>query len=389
MNVNEQIKIISRGVSEIINPEELKSRLEESIRIKKPLRIKAGFDPTAPDIHLGHTVLLRKLRQFQDLGHQVIFLIGDFTGQIGDPTGKEKLRSKMSRDEVLKNAATYRQQVFKILDVKKTQVAFNSSWFSKMTSAEILELTSFSSVAQVLARADFKERFEAKKEISILEFIYPLLQAYDSVHLKADVELGGMDQKFNLLMGRQLQNSFNQTQQVVIMTPLLEGLDGINKMSKSLDNYVGINEEPKEMFGKIMSIDDRLMMRYYELLTDEDLEKVKVLHPKEAKLNLAQIIVAQYHSQEKARIAKEEFESVFSEKKIPEDILVYNFSGTNKKIWEILFASGVTSSANESRRLLKEGAVTFNDKKIKEDWQIEEGILKIGKRRFLKLVRSK
>jgi tyrosyl-tRNA synthetase len=275
------------------------------------------------------------------------------------------------------------------LDAKKTKVVFNSSWFTKMTSSEILELTSFSSVAQVLARADFKERFESKKEISILEFIYPLLQAYDSVYLKADVELGGTDQKFNLLMGRQLQNSFNQPQQVVMMTPLLEGLDGINKMSKSLGNYVGICDDPKDMLGKIMSIDDKLMMRYYELLTDEDLERVKNIHPKEAKLNLAQILVSQFHASEKARIAREEFEKVFKEKKLPEDILEYKFSVADKRITDILCASGTTASANEARRLIREGAVYFNDKKISENWQIEEGILKVGKRRFLKLVRSK
>lgn len=388
MDINEQIKIISRGASEIINPEELKLRLKNSQKNKTPLRIKAGFDPTAPDIHLGHVVLLRKLRQFQDLGHKVIFLIGDFTAQIGDPSGKDKLRVKMSKEDVLKNASTYKEQVFKILDAEKTEVIFNSSWFAKMGSSEILELTSFSSVAQILARADFKERFEADKQISILEFIYPLLQAYDSVYLKADVEAGGTDQKFNLLMGRQLQGCFKQPLQVVIMMPLLEGLDGAQKMSKSLGNYVGINEPAKEMFGKIMSIDDKLMMRYYELLTNEDLDSVKKLHPKEAKLNLAQILVTQFHSAQKAEFEREAFENVFKEKKIPEDITVYNFS-SKEKLWEILSKTGITPSGNTARRLIKEGAVSFNDKRINENWIIEEGTLKVGKRRYLKLIRSK
>ncbi len=389
MDVASQLKILSRGASEIINTEELKSRIAQSLKNKKPLLVKAGFDPTAPDIHLGHVVLLNKLRQFQDLGHKVAFLIGDFTAQIGDPAGREKLRPKMSREEILKNASTYKKQVFKILDARKTQVVFNSSWLAKMSGQEMLELTSFSSVAQVLARADFKERFEEKKEISILEFIYPLLQAYDSVHLKADVEVGGTDQKFNLLMGRQLQSCFGQQQQVVVMTPLLVGLDGVNKMSKSLNNYIGICDEPADMFGKIMSIDDKLMMRYYELLTSEDLEEVEKFHPKEAKLKLAKIIVGRFYPEQIANKAMEEFQQVFSRGSIPENILEYRFSDVDKPLWEILVEAKITASGNEARRLIREGAVYFNNQKIGEKWKPEQGILKVGKRRFLKLIRSK
>ncbi len=389
MDANQQLKILSRGVSEIINPEELKSRLEASLKTKTPLKVKAGFDPTAPDIHLGHVVLLKKLRQFQDLGHHVIFLIGDFTAQIGDPTGQKKLRPKLSREEIKKNAATYETQVYKILDKRKTEVKFNSKWFNKMKSQEMLSFASATTVNQVLARADFKERFEQKSEINLLEFMYPLLQAYDSVELKADVEVGGTDQKFNLLMGRQLQNYLKQRPQIVIMTPLLEGLDGVQKMSKSLGNHIGINDLPKDMFGKIMSISDEMMWKYYELLTGEDLENVKKLHPKEAKLKLAQILVTQFHSKENANIAREEFENIFKEKKLPEDVKEYKFSGTDKRLSEILYASGTTGSANEARRLIRDGAVYFNEKKVDENWQVEEGILKVGKRRFLKLVRSK
>ena len=260
--------------------------LEAKLKEGRPLIIKAGFDPTAPDIHFGHTVLLRKMKQFQDLGHKVVFLIGDFTAQVGDPTGRNELRKKMSMAEIEKNAVTYKAQVFKILDPQKTQVVFNSHWLSKLTPQDLLELSAQSTVAQMLARADFKKRFESGKEISLLEFIYPLLQGYDSVHLKADVELGGNDQKFNLLMGRQLQEAYGQKPQVVLMTPLLEGTDGVNKMSKSLGNTIGINDEPNEIFGKIMSISDELMYRYYEILTEEDLNVVKTVHPKEAKVNL-------------------------------------------------------------------------------------------------------
>lgn len=388
VGINEQLRVLTRGVSEIISPEDLRQKLEQSQKSRKPLIIKAGFDPTAPDIHLGHVVLLNKLRQFQDLGHRVYFLIGDFTAQIGDPTGQKKMRPKLSRQEIRENASTYAAQVFKILDRKKTKVVFNSRWFNRMSPQEMLELTAYSTVAQVLARADFKERFEKSEEISILEFIYPLLQAYDSVYLKADVELGGTDQKFNLLMGRQLQEYFKQSPQVVMMTPLLEGTDGVLKMSKSLGNYIGINEKPAEIFGKVMSISDELMWRYYELLTQEDLEKIRALHPKEAKLHLAQLIVKQFHGSKLSAEAKEEFIKVFSGKEIPEEVTVYQFKDGDKLI-EVLPRLKLVSSGNEVRRLIKEGAVNFEGEKIlNENWQFKPGILKIGRRRFLKLIRS-
>src|SRR3990167_7879064 len=308
MAINESLEHISRGTAEIINPEGLKAKLLASQKNKNPLRVKAGFDPTAPDIHLGHTVLLRKLRQMQDLGHQVFFLIGDFTAQIGDPTGKDHIRPQLDRQKVNQNAKTYKEQVFKILDPKRTEVVFNSAWLDKLSSQEILSLTAHSTVAQMLARSDFKKRFEEKKEISLLEFIYPLLQGYDSVHLKADIEFGGTDQKFNLLMGRELQDAYGVSPQVVIMTPLLEGTDGVQKMSKSLGNYVGINEPPDDMFGKLMSISDELMYKYFEYLTDFALDEVKAFHPKEAKLRLAETIVKQFYDAHQATKARNNFE---------------------------------------------------------------------------------
>jgi tyrosyl-tRNA synthetase len=388
MDINEQIKILERGVSEIISPESLKEKLESSKKTRKPLVIKAGFDPTAPDIHLGHVVLLNKLRQFQDLGHIVYFLIGDFTAQIGDPTGLKKTRPKLSKQEIKKNAATYAAQVFKILDKKKTKVVFNSRWFNKMSAQQILELTAYSSVAQVLARADFKERFEQKTEISILEFMYPLLQGYDSVYLKADVELGGTDQKFNLLMGRQLQEYFKQPPQAVMMTPLLEGTDGIQKMSKSLGNYIGIKESPKEIFGKVMSISDDLMFRYYELLTQEDLTEVRSMHPKDAKMRLAQLMVAQFCGEHAALVAKADFIKVFAQKQTPNDVVEYYFKD-NERLGDIVLKLGLVASGNELRRLIKEGAVSLEGAKVlSENYNLKSGVLRVGKRRFVKLIRT-
>lgn len=387
MPLNEIINKISRGTSEIINLKGLKEKLTISQKKGKPLIIKAGFDPTAPDIHLGHVVLLRKLKQLQDLGHEINFLIGDFTAQIGDPTGKTQLRPQLSSQEILKNADTYKDQVFKILDAKKTKVVFNSQWLGKMLPDELIRLTMHSSVAQMLARADFKKRFEEKKEISILEFIYPLLQGYDSVYLKADIELGGTDQKFNLLMGRQLQEKFDQDPQIVIMTPLLEGVDGIQKMSKSLGNYIGINEPPKEIFGKIMSISDPLMMKYFEILTEEDLEKIKTLHPKEAKIKLAQVIVTQFYDEPTAKLETELFEKIFAQGKMPEDIKEYRLTVQGESLIDILLEAEMIKSKNEFRRLVKQGSISFQEEKIKdENWKPKTGILKIGKRRFLKLV---
>lgn len=387
-SVSEQLKIIKRGCVEIISEVDLKSRLEESNKNNKPLNIKAGFDPTAPDIHLGHTVLLKKLRTFQDLGHNVFFLIGDFTAQVGDPSGRDKTRPKMTKEEIVKNAATYKKQVFKLLDEKKTKIVFNSSWLEKMNLQKILELASFVTVAQLLARADFKDRFESKKEISLLEFLYPVLQAYDSVELEADVELGGTDQKFNLLMGRQIQEVCGQKPQVVIMTPLLEGTDGIEKMSKSLENYIGINEPADQIFGKTMSISDNLMYKYYELLTDIDLEKVKKTSPKEAKVNLAKFFVEQFFGKDQAEKAAAEFTKIFTRREIPSDIESYELKNETNLV-DILVKSKLAPSGNEARRLIKQGAVTINDKKINDVGFVvkEGGILKAGKRRFLRITK--
>ncbi|MBF0521492.1 MAG: tyrosine--tRNA ligase [Candidatus Omnitrophica bacterium] len=390
MDIKTLIQKISRGTVEVINPELLEKKLTRSLKDRKPLCIKAGFDPTAPDIHLGHVVLLRKLRQFQDLGHVVYFLIGDFTAQIGDPTGRDQTRPKLDQKKIQENAKTYKSQVFKILDPKKTKVVFNSHWLSKLSAQDILSLASCSTVAQTLARADFKKRWEEQKEITLLEFFYPLLQGYDSVHLKADVELGGSDQKFNLLMGRQLQEAYGQEPQVVMMTPLLEGLDGVQKMSKSLNNYIGINEPPKEIFGKVMSISDELMAKYYEYLTDIDLQKIKGLHPKEAKMMLAEEIVAQFYSREDAQAERTNFEKVFSQKELPDDITEYPLiAGKEEALVDILVAVGTAGSRNEARRLLKQGAVSFNGQKVAEDtWVPQPGVLKVGKRRFLKFVKK-
>lgn len=388
MTSKETIDKILRGTSEIIDVPGLKEKVKQGIQEKRPLRIKAGFDPTAPDIHLGHVVLLRKLRQFQDLGHQVYFLIGDFTAQIGDPSGRDQLRPKMSLETIKENAITYKSQVFKILDKDKTKVVFNSKWLNAMTPQQVMELSSLSTVAQMLARADFKKRFEEGREISILEFIYPLLQGYDSYHLKADIELGGTDQKFNLLMGRQIQEALGQKPQVVIMTPLLEGTDGVKKMSKSLGNYIGINEPPSQIFGKVMSINDELMMRYYEVCTHMDLDEVKTLHPKEAKLNLAREIVGQFYSLKIAEDAKAEFERIFSQKNVPDDLKEYSLKPTaQENIIDILVQAHMVASKKEARRLLNEGALSHEGQKISSDtWVPKAGVLKIGKRRFLRLI---
>lgn len=388
MGIDEIIQKIARGSAEIIDKESLKQKLEDSRKQKRPLRIKAGFDPTAPDIHLGHVVLLKKLRQFQDLGHQVFFLIGDFTARIGDPTGQDQRRPKLDDQQITQNARTYKRQIFKVLKEEKTKVVFNSSWLDPLKAQQLMELASYSTVAQMLARADFKGRFEQKVEISLIEFLYPLLQGYDSVHLKADIELGGTDQKFNLLMGRQLQEAHGQPPQVLIMMPLLEGTDGIKKMSKSLQNYIGIDEPPDEIFGKILSISDMLMMRYYELLTDEDIEKVRQCHPKEAKMKLGQYLVTQFYSPAAAKRAARHFDRVFRQKKVPEVMPSYALkSNQEERLGDILLKVKLVASRNEARRLIAQGAVSHEGEKIgSEDWLPQPGILKIGKRRFLKLV---
>jgi len=387
METNEQLKIIKRGSAEIISEDELRQRIDSAFKEKRPLRIKAGFDPTASDLHLGHTVLLRKLRQFQDLGHQVIFIIGDFTARIGDPSGRSQLRRPLTKQQVLDYAQTYKQQVAKILDIDRLEIVFNSSWFEQMRVEDFLKLTVHSTVSQMLARADFKKRFSQNEDISLLEFMYPLLQGYDSVMVRADLEIGGTDQIFNLLVGRQIQKDFNQPPQVVITMPLLEGLDGVQKMSKSYGNYIGITESAKDMFGKIMSIPDELMYKYYELLTDVDLNEVESIHPKEAKLRLAQEIVSQYHSLEVARNEREEFERVFSQGLIPEDMPTFKLS-SHLDILNLLLESGLVPSKNEARRLLRQKAVFFEGRVVVNETERIEGpgIIKVGKRRFLKII---
>ena len=325
IGVEEQIELIERGVVDCISREELRKKLERSIATGKPLKIKAGFDPTAPDLHLGHTVLLQKLKHFQDLGHQVVFLIGDFTGLIGDPTGKSETRKPLTREDIARNAETYKEQVFKILDPEKTEVAFNSEWLGKLDSFEMIRLASELTVARMLEREDFRNRFDSGKPISIHEFLYPLIQGYDSVAMEADVELGGTDQLFNLLMGRDMQRSRGQEPQIVLTLPLLEGLDGVNKMSKSLGNYIGITELPNDIYGKAMSISDDLMFRYFELLSDlstEEINKLKSdmeqgeLHPKQVKQQLARELTTRFHSPQAASLAEQNFDNVFSGSRI-------------------------------------------------------------------------
>ena len=402
-DIKEQLKIIKRGTVEIITDDELVKKLEKSISTGVPLKVKAGFDPTAPDIHLGHTVLIHKMRQFQELGHEVIFLIGDFTGIIGDPTGRSETRKPLTREDVLKNAETYKEQIFKILDPKKTQVRFNSEWFAKMSAMEVVSLGAMRTVARMLEREDFKKRFASQQEITILEFYYPLFQAYDSVYLKADIELGGTDQRFNLLMGRHMQKTMGVEEQVVVMMPLLEGTDGVQKMSKSLGNYIGITESPKEMFGKIMSISDELMVRYYELLSDismDELEKFKKgikdgsIHPMELKKRLASEIIRRFHSEIEASDAQREFEKVFSQRELPDDMPVVELKWDGDELWlpRIISTTVPPTSGSEARRLIKEGAVTVNGERVTDiEKKLRRGeyILKIGKKRFVKIVPQK
>ncbi|MBU1871884.1 MAG: tyrosine--tRNA ligase, partial [Candidatus Omnitrophica bacterium] len=320
MDIEQQLKIIKRGAVEIIPEEELVKKLEQAKQKNRPLRIKAGFDPTAADIHLGHTVLLRKLRQFQDLGHMVYFLVGDFTARIGDPSGQNKIRRILTEKEIKNNAATYKRQAFKVLNPKKVKFKFNSRWFDRMHGLEFGRLLTHYTVTRLLERDDFSSRMKAQKPLYMSELLYPILQGYDSVVLNADVEIGGTDQKFNMIVGRDLQKDFHQAPQVIITMPLLEGTDGVNKMSKSLGNYIGITEQPQEMFGKIMSISDEMMFKYYNLLTDEEPDSIKHIHPKDAKLKLAELIVAGYHSKKAAGITRNEFQRVFASRQLPSDI---------------------------------------------------------------------
>lgn len=390
MDIQQQLALLSRGTLEILPKGGLEAKLKLAEKENRPLRVKAGFDPTAPDLHLGHTVLLEKLRQFQQCGHQVVFLIGDFTGMIGDPTGKNETRPPLTKDDVLANAETYKQQVFKVLDVDKTEVRFNSEWFGEMSAAEMIALAGKATVARMLERDDFEKRYKGGQSIAIHEFLYPLVQGYDSVALQADIELGGNDQKFNLLMGRQLQESHKEIPQIIMTMPLLEGLDGVNKMSKSLNNYVAIEDAPSEQFGKIMSVSDDLMLRYYELLTDVVLDEIKAMHPMEAKKQLAARIVARFHGEEAGKAARESFEKQFAKKEVPDDIPEASLSVTDGSLWLVkaLTDAGLTQSNGEGMRLVKQGAVAVDGEKVSEkDFSLTVGsyLIKCGKRRFLKL----
>ncbi len=402
-DIDRQIEIIKRGTVEIISEQELKKKIEASVKKNRPLIIKAGFDPSAPDIHLGHTVLLRKLRHFQELGHKVIFLIGDYTAMIGDPSGASKTRPRLTKKEVVKNAKTYKSQIAKVLDVKKLRICFNSTWLTAMGGSAIAELTSRYSVSRMLERDDFSKRYKEQKSITMLEFLYPLLQGYDSVYLKADIELGGNDQKFNLLVGRDMQNSYGQEPQVVITMPLLEGLDGVRKMSKSYDNYIGINEPAGDMFGKLMSVSDQMMLKYYELLTDIDLSSVKQMHPMEAKKKLAREIVSQYHGQNKAQEAQANFEKAFQKQdpftgmKPTEINMTPNFE-EGFLLANVLFNEQILNlarikSKSDFRRLIDQMAITVNGEKIVDSqYRLEpnkEYSIKVGKTRFFKVILAK
>ena len=406
--LSRQLELILRGVVEVIQRAELESKLTRSLKENRPLRVKAGFDPTAPDLHLGHTVLIHKLKHFQELGHQVIFLIGDFTGMIGDPTGQSETRVALSKQKVLENAKTYERQIFKVLDPTKTLVEFNSRWMSTMTAEGLIHLSAHSSVARMLERDDFHKRYREQKPISIHEFMYPLVQGYDSVALKSDVELGGTDQKFNLLMGRELQRDYGQEPQVVITMPLLEGTDGVKKMSKSQGNYIALEDKPGDMFGKVMSISDVLMFRYYELLTTEDLAGVKAAHPMEAKQALAELIVARYNGNEAAKQASTDFQRKFSEREFPSEpdktlilrqadmikLRVGDMIGidlredSDIRLPDLLEKTKLVSSKSEARRLIIQGGIEVDDKKESDPNKLitfrvnQQRRLKIGRRKF-------
>ncbi len=399
LSLEEKIKYIKKGTVDIISENELIEKLKED----RPLIVKAGFDPTAPDLHLGHTVLLQKLRTFQQLGHIVYFIIGDFTAMIGDPTGRDKTRPPLTKEQVLENAKTYQEQVFKVLDPEKTVVVFNSEWFSDMTAEELIRLSSKYTVARMLERDDFKKRFKENRPIAIHEFIYPLLQAYDSVVIKADIEVGGSDQRFNLLIGRDIQKEYGiEKPQVAILLPLLVGTDGVRKMSKSYGNYIGITEPPEDMFGKIMSIPDELMWDYWKLLTDlseDEIEKMRkdvesgVLHPMDVKKQLAMYIVERFHSKEEAVKAKEYFEKVHSKRELPENIPEpeITIESEEKKIplYELVYKLGFAPSKSEARRLIKSGAVKIEGNKFTDfNYEVDlskEFVIQVGKRKFAKI----
>ena len=393
--MKENLNLIKRGIDELISEEELLAKLKS----KKPLIVKAGFDPTAPDLHLGHTVLINKLRHFQQLGHQIIFLIGDFTGMIGDPSGKNKTRPALDEAEIKENAKSYKKQVFKILDPKLTDVRFNSEWSNKLGAEGIIKLASQYNLARMLERDDFNKRYKSNQTIALHEFLYPLIQANDSIALKADVELGGTDQKFNLLVGRELQRSYGQEPQVVITVPILEGLDGKNKMSKSLDNYVGIDEAPNEMFGKIMSISDELMWRWFDLLSFKSTDEINVLkadqvngkNPRDIKIELAKELIARFHDDQSANLAEANFINQFQKKNMPDDIEEVSFAISESSIplANLLKDCGMTSSSSEAMRMIKQGAVRIDEKKITDTKHLissgTSAIYQVGKRKFKKI----
>jgi tyrosyl-tRNA synthetase len=393
--MKENLNLIKRGVDELISEDELLAKLKS----KKQLIVKAGFDPTAPDLHLGHTVLINKLRHFQQLGHQVIFLIGDFTGMIGDPSGKNKTRPALNETEIKENAKSYKKQVFKILDPKLTDVRFNSEWSSKLGAEGIIKLASQYNLARMLERDDFNKRYKSNQSIALHEFLYPLIQANDSIALEADVELGGTDQKFNLLVGRDLQRAVGQEPQVVLTVPILEGLDGKNKMSKSLDNYVGIDEDPKEMFGKIMSISDELMWRWFDLLsfksTDEiaklKAEQAKGMNPRDIKIQLAKELIARFHDDKSAELAEDNFINQFQKKNIPVEIeeLLITISEDSIPLANLLKKSGMTSSTSEAMRMIQQGAVRIDEEKVSDPKLLisagTSAIYQVGKRKFKKI----
>ena len=393
--VNDALLIIKRGCEELL----LEQELVEKLATGRPLRIKAGFDPTAPDLHLGHTVLINKLRQFQDLGHEVMYLIGDFTGMIGDPTGKNVTRKPLTRDQVIENARTYEQQIFKILDPEKTLVMFNSSWMGEMSAADLISLAAKHTVARMLERDDFHKRYSSGQPIAVHEFLYPLIQGYDSVAMKADVELGGTDQKFNLLVGRELQKHYGQAPQVVLTMPILEGLDGVNKMSKSLGNYIGIHEPPNDMFGKLMSVSDNLMWRYIELLSFEQINVVERWkkeveegrNPRDIKVMFAQEIITRFHNRTAAEQALTDFEARFREGGIPDEMPEFNLpaDGEGLSIVQALKQTGLTASTSEAIRMIQQGGVKANGEKVSDKGLVlPKGnvvVLQVGKRKFARL----
>jgi len=398
LSAKEQLELLERGTAQIISREELLQKLERSVATGKPLRVKLGVDPTSSDIHLGHTVPLQKLRQFQDLGHTAVLIIGDYTAMIGDPSGKSSTRPRLSYEEVLANAKTYQDQVFKILIPEQTEVVFNGDWFSKMSFSDVANMTSKLTVARMLERDDFAKRFQNNQPISILEFIYPLMQATDSVEIRADVELGGTDQIFNILLGRDLQRDAGQEAQVVMCLPLLVGLDGVNKMSKSLGNYIGITDDPNDMYGKVMSLADEMMITYFELVTNMDkaeIDQIKKgledgsLHPKEAKSRLGMQIVEQYHSREAAIKARDEFEKVFKAGGLPEDIPEFTIAEDTVWIVKLLVDCKLVSSNSDGRRMIEQGAVKVNDQRIDDSKlhiEVEDGmVIQVGKRKFAKV----